>query len=119
MRQLPVTATAILVAFTTALLSACGPDDSSSASVDQSNAAGNPATLAATPAAISSGHDASVAAATPAYGASATLAGTPDTKAASDSAVQSVEASLAGDSQQVAPVLRYAPGDSDQSNHSN
>jgi len=117
MSRFNVTATAVLVALTTVLLSACGPDDSNSANMNQSTAATSPVT----PAATSSGQDNTAAATTPAFGASAALAGTaaPGTTAASDSAVQSVQASLAGDSQQVTPVLRYAPGDSDQNDHSN
>jgi hypothetical protein len=117
MRNFQVAATAVVVALTTVLLTACGPDDSTPASVDQSNAATSTATPAATP----SAHETNLAVTPPAWGASAALAGaaTPGTSAASDSAVQSVEASLAGDSQQVTPVLRYAPGDSDQSGHSN
>ena len=113
MRNFQVAATAVVVALTTVLLTACGPDESSSASVGQSNAA----TSSVTPSAPQT----NLAATPPAWGASAALAGaaTPRTTAASDSAVQSVEASLAGDSQQVTPVLRYAPGDSDQSGHSN
>ncbi|SDI16497.1 hypothetical protein SAMN05216466_11842 [Paraburkholderia phenazinium] len=117
MRRQHVAVTAALVALTTTLLSACGPDDSTSASVDQ----GNPAPTAAP----TSGHETSPTV-TPqsAFGASATLTSAPDTAAtaataASDSAVQSVQASLAADSQQVAPVLHYAPGDSDQNSNSN
>ena len=117
MQNFQVAATAVVVALTTVLLTACGPDESSSASVGQSNAA----TSSVTPAATPSAPQTNLAATPPAWGASAALAGaaTPGTSAASDSAVQSVEASLAGDSQQVTPVLRYAPGDSDQSGHSN
>jgi len=112
MRRHPIAATAVLVAFTTILLSACGPDDGTSASVDQNSAAPS-----ATPV---SGHETSPTV-TPqsAFGASATLANAPDAAAASDSAVQSAQASLAADSRQVAPVLRYAPGDSGQDNNSN
>lgn len=115
MKKLQLAATAVLVALTTVLLTACGPDDSTPPSADQSNAAANTATPAATP----SGHETDPALTAHAAGASAALASTPDTRAASDSAVQSVQASLAGDSQQITPVLRYAPGDSDQSGHSN
>jgi hypothetical protein len=50
-------------------------------------------------------------------GASAALSSAPD--AASDSAVQSVEASLVADSQQVPPVMHFAPGDSDQNSSRN
>ena len=115
MRRLHATATAVLVALTTILLTACGPDDSTSASVDQSNAAANQATP--------SRHQTNAAATPPsALGALPALSTSPDAAAAaaaSDSAVQSAQASLAADNTQVAPVLHYAPGDSDQRSSSN
>jgi hypothetical protein len=43
--------------------------------------------------------------------------GAPD--ASSDSAVQSVQASLAADSRQVAPVMHDAPGDGGNTNSTN
>lgn len=46
--------------------------------------------------------------------ASAPLAA--DLAAASDAITQNMQASLAADSQQVAPVMHYAPGDSANSN---
>jgi hypothetical protein len=114
MRRHHVAATAVLVALTTILLSACGPDDDTSTSVDQSSAVSN--------AAPASGHETSPTV-TPqiAFGASAALTSAPSAAAvaASDSAVQSVQASLAADSRQVTPVLHYAPGDSDQNSSSN
>lgn len=114
MRRHQVAATAALAALTAIVLSACGPDDSTSASVDQSSAA--PTT------APTSGHETNPTV-TPqlAFGASATLGSAPGAAAAavSDSAVQSVQASLAADSRQVAPVMHYAPGDSDQNGNSN
>jgi hypothetical protein len=112
MRQHRIAATAVLVAFTTILLSACGPDDNTSASVSQSSAAPS-----ATP---DSSHETNPTV-TPqsAFGASATLANAPGAAPASDSAVQSVQASLAADSRQVAPVLRYAPGDGNPTSNSN
>ncbi len=46
--------------------------------------------------------------------ASSTLAANPT--AASDPITQNMQASLAADSQQVSPVMHYAPGDSASSN---
>lgn|GEM_PF-876475 len=117
MRRHYVAATAVLVALTTIMLSACGPDDGASTSADQSRAAPDAVNSAATPSAQAT----SPALPPPAFGASATLTSLPNASpdAASDSAVQSVEASLAADSQQVAPVLHYAPGDSGQNSNSN
>ena len=107
MRRLPTAATAILVAVTTILLNACGADDGSSASVNQSSAAQDGSTPSASP-----DHDTPPTAAPAApFGASNTLISAAD--AASDPAVQSVQTSLAADSRQVAPVLHYAPGDGD------
>ena len=127
MRRHHVAATAVLVALTTIMLSACGPDDGTSASTDQSSAAPNSATSAATSVTTPFAQETSPALTPPlAFGASATLANVPDNTGpnaapgtAPDNAVQSVEASLAADSQQVTPVLHYAPGDSDQSGKSN
>lgn len=105
-----IAATALLVAVTTIVLSACGPDDRTTTSADQSSAA-QTATVPST------GGTATGVSPSVAFGASASLStmrtGTPD--AASDSAIQSVQASLAADSQQVAPVMHYAPGDSGES----
>jgi hypothetical protein len=123
MRRHHVAATAVLVAITTIMLSACGPDDGASASADQSSAAPNSATSAAT----LSARETSPALTPPAaFAASATLTNVPSKTGpnaapgtAPEDAVQSVEASLAADSQQVTPVLHYAPGDSDQSGKSN
>jgi hypothetical protein len=101
-----VAVTAVLVALAASVLSACGPDDGASVSASQSSAANNAAVNVAanTPA------DTARLPPTPS-GASASL--TNASNAAPDTAVQSVEASLAADSQQVTPVLHYAPGDKD------
>jgi hypothetical protein len=122
MRRHQVAAPAVLVALTTIALSACGPDDGTSASAGQSSAAPDATTSAAT----ASAHETSPALTSlAALGASATLTNVPNADpdaapgTAPENALQSVEASLAADSQQVAPVLHYAPGDSDQSGKSN
>jgi hypothetical protein len=97
------TCTAALVACATITLTACGPGDATSANDTQGAAQSDVAQNTSV--------SASQGGALPAAGAdaSAPLAALPD--AASDSAVTSVQASLAADSRQVAPVLRYAPGD--------
>jgi hypothetical protein len=122
-----VAVTAALMACATLMLSACGADDGTSGGSVQGNATNNASANtepnavanAATSTASSTANNALISSALPnnasnttpaAYGASAASATGPDL------AVQSVEASLAADSQQVAPVLHYAPGDSDASN---
>ena len=126
MRRHHVAATAVLVALTTIMLSACGPDDGTSTSAVQSGAAPNAVASADTSNATQSAHDTSPALTPPsAFGASAVLTNVPNTDShaapgtAPDNAVQNVEASLAADSQQVTPVLHYAPGDSDQNGKNN
>jgi hypothetical protein len=96
-------ASAALLALATFALSACGADDSPSTATSSApsaavdDAAQRPATLSA---------------ALP--DASAPLAANP--AAASDPIMQNMQASLAADSQQVAPVMHYAPGDSASNN---
>lgn len=128
-------ASAVLVALSTIMLSACGPDDGTSANANQSTTA---ADAAAPPVTQSAAHlptqsatqsAAQLATQSPSQpvapgavpsiplGASAALSSASDD--ASDSAVQNVEASLAGDSQQVPPVMHFAPGDSDQNSSRN
>jgi hypothetical protein len=107
-----VAATAVLVALATIMLSACGPDDSASASVDQSSTTADAAPSSGPPSARET--TPTVTPSAP-FAASATLTGAP---AASEPAVQSVQSSLAADSQQVAPVMHYAPGDSGQGGQS-
>jgi hypothetical protein len=94
---------ALFVALATLALTGCGADDSASANASSSS--GVVANNAATPAASS-----------PAFplNASSTLAADP--ALASDAISQNMQASLAADSQQVAPVMHYAPGDSANSN---
>jgi hypothetical protein len=90
-------ATLVFVALATFTLSGCGADDSasisSSPSVANNDTAQNPA----------------IKPAPDALDASAPLAAGP--AAASDAITQNMQASLAADSQQVAPVMHYAPGD--------
>jgi hypothetical protein len=95
----PSAFTLALVACATISLTACGPGDAPSANDTQGAAAQNTTTPASPDTALQAAR----------ADASAPLASRPD--AASTSAVTSVQASLAADSQQVAPVLRYAPGD--------
>jgi len=88
----------------TCALSGCGADDSASANASSSSnvdaSLDAPSSAALSAAAIPN--------------ASSALAANP--ALASDAITQNVQASLAADSQQVAPVMRYAPGDSANSN---
>jgi len=90
---------ALFVALATLALNGCGADDSAS-----SNASSSPGVVA--------NNAASPADSPP--NASATLAADP--ALASDAITQNMQASLAADSHQVAPVMHYAPGDSANSN---
>lgn len=95
---------AALVALATLALSGCGADDSAPSAASSSQAvAGNDAAPAA-----------AILPAAPILNASSTLAANP--AAASDPIAQNMQASLAADNQQVAPVMHYAPGDSAGSN---
>lgn len=112
-------ATVISVALATISLAACGPGVSSSAAPDTSRAPdsqpGITADQATPPAAGSNAPDS----ANTANNALASSIGTaapadtanPASYAYASNPVQSVQASLAADSQQVAPVMSYAPGD--------
>ncbi|AXF11984.1 hypothetical protein CUJ91_29735 [Paraburkholderia graminis] len=88
----------------TCALSGCGADDSASANASSSSnvdaSLDAPSSAALSAAAIPN--------------ASSALAANP--ALTSDAITQNVQASLAADSQQVAPVMRYAPGDSANSN---
>ena len=120
-------APAVLVALSITMLSACGPDDGTSANANQSTTAVDAATAPVpqpaahlpTQLATQSPTQPVAPGAVPSIplGASAALNGAPND--ASDSAVQNVEASLAGDSQQVPPVMHFAPGDSEQNSSRN
>ncbi|TDG10385.1 hypothetical protein E1N52_03290 [Paraburkholderia guartelaensis] len=127
--------TAVLVVLATIMLDACGPGDSSSAasstpdtSESQSAATQSPlansarimplptpdTNTAANTLANASTNTSTNPSAIPAYGANAATAA----NTASDP-VQGAQASLAADSDQVTPVLSYAPGDSAQTQASN
>ena len=93
-------ASAGLVALATLALGGCGADDSA------------PSAASSTPAVAN--NNAAASPATPILNASSTLAADP--AAASDPITQNMQASLAADNQQVAPVMHYAPGDSASSN---
>ncbi|MFM0739305.1 hypothetical protein PQQ51_18865 [Paraburkholderia xenovorans] len=81
-----------LLALATLALAGCGADDSASTSSSSSVA-----------------HNEVAPAAAPTLDASAPLAADP--AAASDAITQNMQASLAADNQQIAPVMHYAPGD--------
>jgi hypothetical protein len=109
--------TAAVVALATIMLDACGPGggspstpDASASSEGQSVASQPPSARSTTPTLSASSNT------LPAWGANA--ANVPDAASASDP-VQSAQASLAADSQQVTPVMSYAPGDGAQTEASN
>ncbi|MFM0110079.1 hypothetical protein [Paraburkholderia nemoris] len=97
-------ASAAFVALATFALGGCGADDSGSASMSSSPTAENNAVA----------QSATTAPAAAMLNASAPLAADP--AAASDPITQNMQASLAADSQQVTPVMHYAPGDNANSN---
>lgn len=111
-RTIRVTTAALgaLVAASIVAMSGCGANDDSSSASSPSPAVANHDAL---PNAPTTPAASSIAA--PAFGASATLTGLP-ADPASDPIAQNMQASLAADSQQVAPVMRYAPEDSSNSN---
>jgi hypothetical protein len=98
-------ASAALIALATLALNGCGADDS--ASTATSSSPGVAENDAAPQRAPSSPAATLLDASTP-------LAANP--AAASDPITQNMQASLAADSQQVAPVMHYAPGDSGSRN---
>jgi hypothetical protein len=102
MKRNALLATTVFVALATFALSGCGADDSASAPSSPSVANNDAAQIPA------------VSPATTMPNASAPLAADP--AAASDAITQNMQASLAADSQQVAPVMHYAPGDNTNSN---
>ncbi|WP_176080220.1 hypothetical protein [Paraburkholderia tropica] len=107
-RSLAVTpATAISVVLATMALAACGPGDNASSSAPQQSAPNLTANAADTAAYANAGNAGNAGNATNA--ASDTLAAAPAVYASDP--VQSVQASLAADSEQIAPVMSYAPGD--------
>jgi hypothetical protein len=97
----PPLAAVITVALATIILGACGPADTSSPTTAAANA---PVTRAALP-------PASASTDTVANGLGISNPDTANAAVFASDAVQSAQASLAADSQQIAPVLSYAPGD--------
>ncbi|MGF6595958.1 hypothetical protein P3T23_000665 [Paraburkholderia sp. GAS448] len=102
------TLTALLVATATVALTACGPDDTAAGN-NAAQVSSIPVSQAVSPSAAPSPAN-SLAASTAVP--SSVLAG-PATAAdaSSDGAVTGVQASLAADSRQIAPVMHYAPGE--------
>ncbi|NYH15524.1 hypothetical protein [Paraburkholderia bryophila] len=96
-------------------LTGCGADDSAS------NAAPSASSKGMTAANGDTAQRAAALPATPILNASSTLAANANASAsaaaaASDPIARNMQASLAADSQQIAPVMHYAPGDSATSN---
>ncbi|KXU84848.1 hypothetical protein CI15_21345 [Paraburkholderia monticola] len=112
MRRISCIASATLLVLATIALNGCGADDDSSAS-NASTTAPAPNDVAQQPAIAVNGMPP-----TAIPYASAPLANDMTSNAASgtvattDPITQNMQANLAADSQQVAPVMRYAPGDS-------
>ena len=117
MRKISCIASAALLVLATIALNGCGADDNSSAS-SASTTAPAPNDAAQPPATVATGVLATGMPATAMPNASAPLANDTasnapsGTVATTDPITQSMQANLAADSQQVAPVMRYAPGDS-------
>ncbi|NYH26169.1 hypothetical protein [Paraburkholderia bryophila] len=94
-------------------LTGCGADDSAS------NAAPSASSKGMTAANGDTAQRAAALPATPILNTSSTLAASASASAAaaaSDPIARNMQASLAADSQQIAPVMHYAPGDSATSN---
>jgi hypothetical protein len=102
------TLTVLLVAATTVALTACGPDDTAAGN-NAAQTSSIPVSQAASPSAAPS------PAISLAAGTAASSAAPADPVTAADAAtngaITSVQASLAADSRQVAPVMHYAPGE--------
>ncbi|PQV53886.1 hypothetical protein B0G83_10168 [Paraburkholderia sp. BL21I4N1] len=108
-------ASAVAISMAVLVLTACGPDDSASSGAPSSSSKGM---TAADGGAV---QRAAALPATPILNTSSTLAANAAATAnaaaaASDPITQDMQASLAADSRQVAPVMHYAPGDSATSN---
>ncbi|TDN62958.1 hypothetical protein [Paraburkholderia sp. BL10I2N1] len=102
------TLTALLVATATVALTACGPDDTAAGN-NAAQTSSIPVSQAVSPSgapALTNSLAASTAAPSAAPADPATAA-----DAASGGAVTGVQASLAADSRQIAPVMHYAPGE--------
>jgi hypothetical protein len=120
MRRHALLAITVFVAIATSLLSGCGADDaapSSSATTAANSDAAQSAAMTPLSPGIANNDPAQSSAINPAtdmFNAPASLAAGP--AAASDPIMQNIQASLAADSQQIAPVMHYAPGDNASSN---
>jgi cytoskeletal protein RodZ len=104
------------IALTTAL-TACGADDSAPPPSSPATSSSSSQVDAAHDAVQQSAPDSRAAFlpdASAAYAPSASFAA--DVAAASDPIAQTMQANLAADSQQIAPVMHYAPGDGARSN---
>ena len=115
-RAISSTLSSALVVLATVLLAACGPDDTASNNDAQAAAPGGaPQTAQAAHASSLQAADlhgtASEMSPSAAGMALAHPASDVDSGVTSDAAVTSVQASLAADSRQIAPVMHYAPGD--------
>ncbi|MFL9908814.1 hypothetical protein [Paraburkholderia sp. RL17-337-BIB-A] len=120
MRRHALLAITIFVAVATSTLSGCGADDaapsSSSTTAANSDAAQNAAMTPLSPGVANNdvAQSSAINPATDMLNASTSLAAGP--AAASDPITQNMQANLAADSQQIAPVMHYAPGDNASSN---
>jgi hypothetical protein len=107
----PSSLTVISVVLATTSLAACGPGVGSSAAPDTTSAPSQPQNNAALqPAPAEAGSSGATLASSIGTAAPADAANPASYAYASDP-VQSVQASLAADNQQIAPVMSYAPGD--------
>ncbi|MBC8728221.1 hypothetical protein [Paraburkholderia sp. UCT2] len=114
MRKISCIASAALLVLATIALNGCGADDSSSTSnaTTTSLAPNDAAQRPAMAAAATPNASAPFADNTASNAANNTASNAASGAAATDAITQNMQASLAADSQQVAPVMRYAPGDS-------
>jgi hypothetical protein len=114
MRKDTLLATTAFVALATFALSGCGADDSASGPPSSTS----PASLTSAALNNVAAQSATMVPATgmPNASESASAPLTADPAAASDPITQSMQASLAADSRQVAPLMHYAPGDNTSSN---
>jgi len=118
MKDLPLSSlrVSVIVALASIALAACGPDDNASTGAsaqDTSQPAAAPSVLNAS--ASNPSMPAPSAASSPLAGSfnAVNAQGDPQNSqnTQDNAAILSAQASLAADSQQVAPVMRYAPGD--------
>jgi hypothetical protein len=115
-RAISSTLSSTLVVLATVLLTACGPDDAASNDDAQGAAPGGApqGTQSVQASSIQAENLPGTASEVSALAAATALANSASgssSGATSDAAVTSVQASLAADSRQIAPVMHYAPGD--------